>query len=91
MQWMIPHHSSGIRYVTELWCGNDPKLAVTDLFEQSLDLAWRPLVDGRFLTDEPQKLVLRGQVPDIPFITSDCDDEGTLFALYSVNITQVSE
>jgi acetylcholinesterase len=57
------------------------------LFEQSLDLAWKPQVDGHFLTEEPQKLVLQGKIADIPFITSDCDDEGTLFALYSVNIT----
>ncbi|KAH9970755.1 carotenoid ester lipase precursor [Lactifluus volemus] len=58
---------------------------------QSLDLAWKPQVDGHFLAEEPQKLVLRGKIADIPFITSDCDDEGTLFALYSVNITTTDE
>ncbi|OBZ71164.1 Lipase 4 [Grifola frondosa] len=58
---------------------------------QSLKLTWLPRVDGIFLSDTPQQLVLQGSVADIPFVTGDCDDEGTLFSLASLNITTESE
>ncbi|KAI0059496.1 carotenoid ester lipase precursor [Artomyces pyxidatus] len=54
---------------------------------QSLNIAWAPRVDGIFLKDSPQQLVLKGSVANIPFVTGDCDDEGTAFSLASVNIT----
>ncbi|KAG6910657.1 hypothetical protein DXG01_008701 [Tephrocybe rancida] len=54
---------------------------------QSLSLAWLPREDGVFLTDNPQKLVQQGKVAKIPFITGDCDDEGTLFSLSTLNVT----
>ncbi|OJA18273.1 hypothetical protein AZE42_04997 [Rhizopogon vesiculosus] len=54
---------------------------------QSLALAWLPRVDGVFLTDNPQQLVLQGSVANVPFVTGDCDDEGTLFSLSTTNIT----
>ncbi|CAL1698298.1 unnamed protein product [Somion occarium] len=54
---------------------------------QSLALTWLPRADGNFLADLPQQLVLKGSVADIPFVTGDCDDEGTLFALSSLNVT----
>ncbi|KAN0141650.1 Alpha/Beta hydrolase fold [Lactarius tabidus] len=52
---------------------------------QSLDLAWLPRADGLFLVDDPQKLVQQGTIAPIPFVTGDCDDEGTLFSLSQVN------
>jgi len=52
-------------------------------------LAWLPRVDGVFLTADPQDLITQGSVADIPFVTGDCDDEGTLFSLSSLNITLV--
>jgi len=58
---------------------------------QALALAWMPHVDGKFITDEPQKLVLEGRVADIPFVSGDCDDEGTLFSLSTANITTEPE
>jgi acetylcholinesterase len=68
--------------------GYDPNLAVADKsFYQSIALVWLPRVDGVFLSHSPLKLVLEGKVVNIPFITGDCDDEGTLFALTSLNIT----
>ncbi|OAX38437.1 alpha beta-hydrolase [Rhizopogon vinicolor AM-OR11-026] len=54
---------------------------------QSLAIAWLPRVDGVFLTADPQQLVLQGSVADIPFVTGDCDDEGTLFSFSTLNIT----
>ncbi|TFK48803.1 carotenoid ester lipase precursor [Heliocybe sulcata] len=58
---------------------------------QSLNLAWLPRVDGVFLADTPQNLVLEGSVANIPFVTGDCDDEGTLFSLANLNVTTESE
>ncbi|KAI0767304.1 carotenoid ester lipase precursor [Fomes fomentarius] len=54
---------------------------------QSLRLAWLPRSDGTFLTDHPQNLVQQGSIANIPFVTGDCDDEGTLFSLANTNIT----
>ncbi|PSR79565.1 hypothetical protein PHLCEN_2v6976 [Hermanssonia centrifuga] len=53
----------------------------------SLDLAWMPRVDGTFLPDDPQQLVLQGSVANIPFVSGDCDDEGTLFSLTTLDVT----
>ncbi|TCD68537.1 hypothetical protein EIP91_010462 [Steccherinum ochraceum] len=58
---------------------------------QSLALAWLPRVDGVFLADTPQNLVLQGSVAKVPFVTGDCDDEGTAFALSSLNITNETQ
>ncbi|KAJ7791515.1 Alpha/Beta hydrolase protein [Mycena olivaceomarginata] len=54
---------------------------------QSLVLTWLPRADGTFLSDNPQRLVQQGNVANVPFVTGDCDDEGTLFALSTLNIT----
>ncbi|KAJ7628831.1 carotenoid ester lipase precursor [Roridomyces roridus] len=54
---------------------------------QSLVLAWLPREDGVFLTDNPQLLIQQGKVANVPIVTGDCDDEGTLFSLSTVNIT----
>ncbi|KAF7350022.1 COesterase domain-containing protein [Mycena venus] len=54
---------------------------------QSLVLAWLPREDGIFLTDQPQRLVQQGKVANVPFIVGNCDDEGTLFSLSTLNIT----
>jgi acetylcholinesterase len=54
---------------------------------QSVALAWPPRVDGVFLVDDPQKLLKRGEVARIPFVSGECDDEGTLFSLTSTNVT----
>ncbi|KAJ4482483.1 Alpha/Beta hydrolase protein [Lentinula aciculospora] len=58
---------------------------------QSLNLAWLPRADGVFLADDPQVLVQQGQVAAIPIVNGDCDDEGTLFSLASLNDTTQSD
>ncbi|KAF7976505.1 hypothetical protein HWV62_6309 [Athelia sp. TMB] len=58
---------------------------------QGLASAWLPRVDGKFLKDDPQQLVLKGSVAKIPFVSGDDDDEGTTFSLYQSNITTNSE
>ncbi|KAH9073439.1 alpha beta-hydrolase [Lactarius deliciosus] len=70
---------------------------------QGLILAWMPRVDGVFLTEPPQYSVLRGHVSNVPMITGvfdapyhvtelirtsgNCDDEGSLFSIATVNIS----
>ncbi|KAL8287266.1 hypothetical protein RQP46_003718 [Phenoliferia psychrophenolica] len=71
-------------------------LAATDqtpgfLSYTSLRNAWVPRTDGIFLTKDGQVLVDEGKIPAIPFIIGDCDDEGTLFAVASANITTNAE
>nr|CAH17527.1 carotenoid ester lipase precursor [Pleurotus sapidus] len=58
---------------------------------QSLALARIPRADGVFLTDNPQRLVQAGKVANVPFVTGDCDDEGTLFSLANLNVTTTSQ
>ncbi|OBZ75697.1 Lipase 1 [Grifola frondosa] len=58
---------------------------------QSLKLAWLPRVDGVFLTDLPQNLTLQGKIANIPYVTGNCDDEGTLFSLSTFNITNEAD
>lgn len=58
---------------------------------QSLILAYLPRADGVFLTDSPQKLVQQGKVANVPFVSGDCDDEGTLFSLSTLNVTTDSQ
>ncbi|TFK82846.1 alpha/beta-hydrolase [Polyporus arcularius HHB13444] len=48
---------------------------------------WTPRADGVFLKAAPQHLVLSGSVADVPFITGDSLDEGTVFASGSYNVT----
>jgi len=54
---------------------------------QSLMLAWIPRVDGVLLTDNPQILVERGVIANVPSVSGTTDDEGTLFSLSTANIT----
>ncbi|KAJ7171378.1 carotenoid ester lipase precursor [Mycena filopes] len=54
---------------------------------QSLHLSWVPREDGVFLVDNPQRLVQQGKVAPVPFVSGDCDDEGTIFSLSTLNIT----
>ncbi|KAJ7310013.1 carotenoid ester lipase precursor [Mycena albidolilacea] len=58
---------------------------------QSLVLAWLPRTDGTFLSDNPQRFVQQGKVAKIPFVTGDCEDEGTLFSLSTLNMTTDSQ
>ncbi|KAJ7205201.1 carotenoid ester lipase precursor [Mycena pura] len=58
---------------------------------ESLRIAWPPRADGTFLSDNPQRLVQQGKVANIPFISGDCDDEGTLFSFSTTNLTTDAE
>ncbi|TBU41183.1 alpha/beta-hydrolase [Dichomitus squalens] len=56
-------------------------------YQPALNEVWIPRADGKFLVDTPQRLVLQGSVAKVPFVTGDCDDEGTLFSLTTLNVT----
>ncbi|KAF8904562.1 Alpha/Beta hydrolase protein [Mucidula mucida] len=57
---------------------------------RSLILAWLPRTDGVLFSDNPQRLVQQGKVANIPFVTGNCEDEGTLFSLSQWNVTSIS-
>ncbi|KZV67243.1 alpha/beta-hydrolase [Peniophora sp. CONT] len=56
-----------------------------------MGIPWWPSSDGDFLIAPPQQLLMHGSVADIPFITGDCDDEGTAFSLGNSNISTSAE
>ncbi|KAI0060459.1 carotenoid ester lipase precursor [Artomyces pyxidatus] len=58
---------------------------------QALVLAWLPRVDGIFLKAPPQHLVLQGSVANVPFISGNCDDEGSLFSISTINISTTGQ
>ncbi|KAK0460036.1 carotenoid ester lipase precursor [Desarmillaria tabescens] len=58
---------------------------------QSLILAWLPRADGVLFSDIPQRLVQQSKIADVPIVSGDCDDEGTLFSLSSLNVTTDAE
>ncbi|KIM47455.1 hypothetical protein M413DRAFT_416182 [Hebeloma cylindrosporum] len=74
----------GLRYAT-LKAAVDKGPGFTDY--QSLSQAWIPRTDGIFLKHDPQKLVELGSVAKVPFVAGCTDDEGTVFALPSQNLT----
>ena len=56
---------------------------------QGLDSPWAPRADGVFLTAPAQHLVEAGSMANIPVMTGDALDEGTIFATGSWNVTCV--
>ncbi|CDO68162.1 hypothetical protein BN946_scf184938.g14 [Trametes cinnabarina] len=58
---------------------------------QGINTPWFPRADGVYLIDDPMQLVLKGQAAAVPFVIGDCEDEGTLFSLASLNVTTDDE
>ncbi|KAH7883016.1 Alpha/Beta hydrolase protein [Phlebopus sp. FC_14] len=58
---------------------------------QALNTSWKPLVDGVFLKQITRQALNAGKYAKIPAILGDVDDEGTLFSLYSFNVTTNDE
>ncbi|EIN05435.1 carotenoid ester lipase [Punctularia strigosozonata HHB-11173 SS5] len=58
---------------------------------QALNLTWEPRVDGVFFTESGVNLVAKGSVADVPIVSGDCDDEGTIFSVVLTNITTDEE
>ncbi|KAJ6482674.1 carotenoid ester lipase precursor [Mycena sanguinolenta] len=63
-----------------------------DVFSyRALSLVWRPRVDGDLIPSNPVDMVQNGALLKVPVMVGNCDDEGTLFAYTSVNVTTDSE
>ncbi|KAF8836991.1 alpha/beta-hydrolase [Paxillus ammoniavirescens] len=58
---------------------------------QALNTSWGPLVDGVFFKQSARQSLKQGKYARIPAILGDVDDEGTLFSLYSLNVTTNDE
>ncbi|KAJ7909665.1 sterol esterase, partial [Mycena leptocephala] len=56
----------------------------------SIQNVWRPRVDGEIIVQDPLISVSNGLYAKIPIMTGDTDDEGTLFAFSTTNITCVA-
>lgn len=54
-------------------------------------LSYLPRPDGAVLTESPDKLGLSGRYAKVPFIVGDQEDEGTLFSLFTPNITTTED
>ncbi|KAJ7630310.1 carotenoid ester lipase precursor [Roridomyces roridus] len=57
----------------------------------SLELVWRPRVDGIVIPIDPMVSVSLGQFSKAPFMMGNSDDEGTVFAAVLPNITTSDE
>ncbi|EMD35624.1 hypothetical protein CERSUDRAFT_157488 [Gelatoporia subvermispora B] len=60
-------------------------------FAQAQNVPWQPRIDGDFLVDSGANLVQQGSVANVPFISGDCDDEGTIFGIDQLNVTTSSQ
>lgn len=57
----------------------------------TVNLSYFPRPDGKVLTQSPDILASSGTYAEVPFIVGDQEDEGTLFALFTGNITTQDE
>jgi carboxylesterase type B len=78
----------GLDYETYLSAANSvPGI----LSYSSVALSYLPRPDGVVLTASPEVLVESGKYAAVPFIIGDQEDEGTLFALFTPNISTTAE
>ncbi|PCH44099.1 sterol esterase [Wolfiporia cocos MD-104 SS10] len=57
----------------------------------SLNLTWKPRIDGHILTRDPFHSLEIGLYSKVPIVAGDCDDEGTIFSLTTLNVTTDEE
>lgn len=53
----------------------------------TVSLSYLPRPDGKALTASPDALIASGKYAKVPFIVGDQEDEGTLFGLFTPNLT----
>ncbi|PPQ83019.1 hypothetical protein CVT25_005259 [Psilocybe cyanescens] len=53
----------------------------------SAKIVWLPLVDGVFLQESPYSQIKAGKIPNIPVVSGNSDDEGTIFSFPQSNVT----
>lgn len=57
----------------------------------TVNLSYLPRPDGKVLTASPDALAVAGKYAKVPFILGDQEDEGTLFGLFTANLTTTAE
>jgi carboxylesterase type B len=57
----------------------------------TVNLSYLPRPDGTTITQSPELLVASGKYAKVPFIVGDQEDEGTLFGLFTPNLTTTAE
>lgn len=57
----------------------------------TVNLSYLPRPDGRVITQSPELLIGSGKYAKVPFIIGDQEDEGTLFGLFTANLTTTRE
>ncbi|KAF1849356.1 lipase 3 precursor [Cucurbitaria berberidis CBS 394.84] len=57
----------------------------------TVNLSYLPRPDGKALTASPDVLAAAGKYAKVPFIVGDQEDEGTLFGLFTPNLTTTAE
>ncbi|KAK2615737.1 hypothetical protein N8I77_002469 [Diaporthe amygdali] len=57
----------------------------------ALALSYLPRPDGKFLVSLPEQFATTGKLPNIPFILGDQKDEGTLFGIFTSNISTTDD
>ncbi|KAG5971885.1 hypothetical protein E4U55_001043 [Claviceps digitariae] len=58
---------------------------------QALALSYLPRPDGKVLRQSPEKLAQTGKYHAVPMIIGDQEDEGTLFAILTANVTTIDK
>ncbi|KAJ0125272.1 sterol esterase precursor [Diaporthe amygdali] len=58
---------------------------------QSVALSYLPRPDGTVLPDSPDVLATQGRYAAVPMINGDQEDEGTIFTLFTSNLTTTQE
>ncbi|KAF2643727.1 alpha/beta-hydrolase [Massarina eburnea CBS 473.64] len=78
----------GVDYTTFLNAAN----SVPGILSYStVSLSYLPRPDGTALTQSPDLLAQAGKYAKVPFIIGDQEDEGTLFGLFTPNLTTTSD
>jgi carboxylesterase type B len=57
----------------------------------TVSLSYLPRPDGTALTASPDLLIAAGKYAKVPFIVGDQEDEGTLFGLFTANLTSPND
>lgn len=57
----------------------------------TVNLSYLPRPDGTTITQSPELLVSAGKYAKVPFIVGDQEDEGTLFGLFTANLTTTAQ
>ncbi|PIL33996.1 hypothetical protein GSI_03704 [Ganoderma sinense ZZ0214-1] len=58
---------------------------------RSVNQPWEPRADGNAIAQPPEHLLLAGKIANVPFVSGNDMDEGTLFSFANINVTTDDE